>query len=243
MIDIPSGAMRIAARETRTGARITYPRVPGLIVSLVVMAAGAAAWWAVLEPDPWTEPMTYALALLLLAPGAWGLHRSLQPRPLIRLTKTELIVRWGPALLERVVARLPAEDLEIRTGRDEIDVIRYEGGEALRATLASAVMPYKRKVSPTRAGLYLLQVRNAGQAEWLNVIGSPVRSEVENARITLMHAGGLADRAPAGIVRDGEHDGEADAPPDAESAIESDTDADAAGKPSAEGTAPRESEE
>jgi hypothetical protein len=222
VIDIPQDAMRIISHRTSYGARVTYPRVVGMVVSLVFVAGGLAGWWALLGDDSWSEPLTYALLLLLISPGGWGLQHALRPRPLIRLTETELVVRWGPALLERLVARLPVETLEVRVARDEIDVIRVDGA-VLRATFASAVVPfYRSKISPVRAGLYLLQVRNTGQENWLSVIGSQVQSEVENARLTLIHAGDLDDLPAIEI------DHEADDDPAEDSTAEGDRGASAA---------------
>jgi hypothetical protein len=161
---ISGGVTRISVSHTRRGLRVTSPRCGVLLAGLVALAAGGAAWFWQLPEFPWDDPVQYALAVLLLAPGSWGVSLALRPRPVLRMAGSEFIVAYGPAFFERVVTRIPVELLEVRISTVSLDTGSRAGGEVRR---------------------YELEVRARGQDQWLAVLASRMRSEIENARVAI----------------------------------------------------------
>lgn len=209
-IRIPHEATTISVRtESDGGVRITYPRWGRLAAGLLTLFAGAGFWLWQLSADALHEPLEYALGILLLSPGLWGIGRALRPRPILRVSEHDLVVYHGPAFLERAVARLPIDTLEVQTLCQDELLVRYDSRGLSRRLLAAFVPVGGSRLPKTEAALYTLQVRNSGQEEWLSLLGSPVASEVENARLAIaavltMRGNGAAveaepDESPEGV--------------------------------------------
>jgi hypothetical protein len=185
-IRIPNEAAALSVRMAPV--RVTYPRLRRLLPGLVALAIGLGVWLWQLPPRAWEEPLQYAFVALLLAPGLWGLWRGLEPRPVVTARGPDLVVRYGPAFAERVVARLPLDRLEVRISAEPAQAVCYDSSALSRRLLAAAAPLMSGKLPSEQAKLYVLAVRSRGQSEWLGLFGSRVASEVENARLALLAA-------------------------------------------------------
>ena len=162
--------------------RITQARVVWLVAGVLLAAAGVAAWLFLRPEDAWRNISYYLVGVLLVAPGLWALGGGLRPRPLVIVHRGELVVSYGLVFIERIVARLPIDGLEVRVRVEMVQAAQPDGSAAK-----------KREENPPPAGgaaegevkLHVLEVRNAGQEQWLGVLGSRVGSEVENARLAI----------------------------------------------------------
>jgi len=185
-IELPRAATMISVERCGGELRMTYPRSGRLAASGVALGIGLAVGLCLVQlaGEAWTEPGRLALIGLPSVPGLWGLARALRPRPVLRTSGDALVVLYGAALFERMLARLPLETLEMQitetTREGENEDNRAERGE---------VSPWRRRKRRKRdRPLHTLQVRNSGQALWLSVLASQVASEVENARLALAEA-------------------------------------------------------
>ena len=204
-IEIAKGPVTISAKESGSGGlRITYPRCGKVVLGVLLLLAGAGIWLAQLPEDATGEPLQYALFLLLIAPGLWGISKALRLRPVVRASGGELTVTYGPAFFERVVARLPLESLEVRVTTELAMAVRYDA-HALSKRLLAALNPFASgRLPESEVKLHILQVRNTGQELWLSLFGSQVASEVENARLAIRGwcGGGDSDLVDAEAVED-----------------------------------------
>lgn len=188
-ISILHEATTISVRTQPDGTvRITYPRWGRLATGLLTLFVGAGFWLYRLPPHAFHEPLEYTLGILLVAPGLWGIGRALRPRPIVRVSKDELVVYYGLAFLERMVARLPVNTLEVQTSCEAEHVLLYDGRASSRRLLAAFGSLSGAQPRRGAAPLHTLQVRNHGQEEWLGVLGSLLASDVENARLAIAAA-------------------------------------------------------
>ncbi|MFW6159312.1 MAG: hypothetical protein ACOC8E_08150, partial [Planctomycetota bacterium] len=121
---------------------------------------------------------------LLVSPGAAGAWWAMERRPVVEAGGGELVVRYGRPFLERPVARLPLDTLEVRAATTEAEGVRYDG-RVLTGRLLAAFSLGRGKLPVTRLDVHVVQVRSRGSDAWLSVIGSQLRSEVESARLAL----------------------------------------------------------
>ena len=178
------------ARTSRGRLRITQPRAGWLLAAALLSAVGAAIWLVLRPEDPWRDLSHYLIGVLLVAPGLWALGKGIQPRPLVVVCRGELVVSYGPTFVERTVARLPLKGLEVRV-RAETVMAAGADADAIGKRLVSVRL--FSMLNPVPAGgaaekevkLHVLEVRNAGQEQWLGVLGSQVASEIENARLAI----------------------------------------------------------
>ncbi len=185
-ITIPHEAVTVPVRTQSDGeVRITYPRLGRVAAGLVALLVGGGLWLYALPSHAFHEPLEYALGILFVSPGLWGIGRALRPRPIVHVARDELVVYHGPAFFERAVARLPLETLEVRTFCQAEQVIRYDSRVLSRRLLAAFVPVGGAQPPRAAAPLHTLQVRNSGQEEWLSLVGSLASSEVENARLAI----------------------------------------------------------
>ncbi len=178
----------LVRRTAWGGVRVTYSRGWRLLAAAVLLAAGGVVWVLQLPPDPWREPIEYALAALLMAPGLYALTKALRPRAVIDVGHGDLVVRYGPPFLERALARLPLDGLEAEVRTDLISAVRYDAHAVSKRLLASLAPLLSARLPESEVKLHVLQVRNKGQDVWLPVLGSQVASEVENARLAILAA-------------------------------------------------------
>jgi len=179
----------LSVKRSASGApRITYPRAGRAVLAVLLLLAGAATWLAQLPEDGLAEPLQHAIALLLVMPGLWVMAKALRPRPVIEVAAGELILRYGPAFLERTVARLPLGGLEVQVRTDLVRAARH-GTQTVSRRLLAALNPLAGgRLPESEVKLYVLEVRNEGQKMWLPLLGSQVASEVENARLAIQAA-------------------------------------------------------
>ena len=176
----------ISVRVSRAGqVRITYPRLARAVGAAAALGAGLALWVVQLEPEFWTEPLQYAMGLLLAAPGLWAGALCLKPRVVANVRGEVLVVRSGPAGFEATVARLPVNTLEVRVTAEPVMAVRYNSQAVSKRLLAGLISFSRVGLAKTEVKRHVLEVRNTGQAEWLRLFGSQVASEVENARLAL----------------------------------------------------------
>jgi hypothetical protein len=107
------------------------------------------------------------------------------------VARGELVVRYGLAFLERTVARLPLDTLEVRTADELTAAVQYDAHAVSRRLLAAVSPLPGAKLPKSEVRRYVLQVRSRGQDDWLSVMASQVASEVENARLALATAAQL----------------------------------------------------
>ena len=169
---------------------MTHPRAGWLVAGALLSALGAAIWLFCRPEDPWRDPSHYLIGVLLVAPGLWALGRGIRPRPIVDVFHGELLVSYGRPFVERIVARLPLKGLEVRVRPEVIQAARADGHAVTKRLVSIRLFSM---LNPLPAGgaaerevkLHLLEVRNAGQEQWLGVLGSQVASEIENARLAI----------------------------------------------------------
>jgi|GEM_PF-2974369 len=195
---MPGRGIRIARHATRVSVRelasgrvwITHPRGAQMALAAVVLAAGIVLCGLLMSAGARDPMIEYALLVLFVGPGVFLAMSSARPRPALEVTPDELVVRYGPVLFERAVARLPLDMLELRVTRQSVKAVRYDGHAVSRRILASMVPLRGQKPPETDVGLYVLEVRTREQEMWLGVLGSQVASEIENARLAVAAACG-----------------------------------------------------
>lgn len=202
-IRISRHATRVSARELPSGlVWVTHPRGAKIALAAVVLAAGIIVCCLLMPTGAWDETLEYAFVILFIGPGVFLAINSVRPRSVLEIAPDALVVRYGPVLFERAVARLPLETLEIRVTRQSVKTVRYDGQAVSRRILAPIVPLRGNKPPETDVGLYVLEVRTEGQKMWLGVLGSQVASEIENARLAVAAACGR----PLGRGASGESD-------------------------------------
>ncbi len=193
---IPIDARSVQILVERTdggGLRITHPRRMRMVSAACVLLIGLLIWIAQMPADPWGEPLQYVLGLLLLAPGMAIAQRAVEPRPIAVAAKGVLIVRFGRPFFEREVARLPLAGLEVRLDSREIEGVRYDE-QALRTRLLAAFGLSRGRLAAGRIPVRVVQVRTGNDDWWVSIIGSPLVSEAESARLAL--AAAAAEHVP-----------------------------------------------
>ncbi len=198
-IPIDARSVQILVERTDAGGlSITHPRKLRIVSAVCVLLLGFLIWTAQLPADPWGEPLQYVLGLLLLAPGIAIAQRAIEPRPVAEAVNGELIVRYGRPFFEREVARLPLAGLEVRLDSREIEGVRYDE-QALRRRLLAAFGLSRGRLSAGRIPVKVVQARIGDDDWWVSVIGSPLVSEAESARLALTAA--AAENVPVELDR------------------------------------------
>lgn len=171
--------------------RVTQPRAGWLAAGALLSAGAVAVWLLLRQEDAWRDLSHYLIGVLLLAPGLWALGKGMRPRPLVRACRGELVVSYGLVFIERIVARLPLEGLEVRV---RLETAQAGDADSHATTKRLVSVRLFSMLNPLPAGgsaaesegkLHVLEVRNAGQEQWLGVLGSQVASEIENARLAI----------------------------------------------------------
>ncbi len=190
-IKICHGPVKLSITHGQGGRlKVTQARAVWLVAG-VLLTAGAVAVWLAWRPEDQRHVLShYLVGVLLLTPGVWALCEGLRPRPLVIVDRGELVVSYGPVFIERTVARLPVDGLEVRVRAEMVQVARPDGDGTRKRRVSVRLLSV---VNPLPAGggaegevkVHVLEVRNAGQEQWLDVLGSQVGSEVENARLAI----------------------------------------------------------
>ena len=201
-IRIPADAVTISVRHEPL--RITYPRLSRIIIAALALLGGMGVWLYQLPDDAWRELLHYALGLLLIAPGVCAAGWAVQRRPVVTASGDALIVRYGRPFVERPVARLPLDALEVQVISNMAEAVRYDARVLSRRLLAAVSSASRGALSKSEVRVHVLQVRAAGQDAWLSLFGSQLGSEVESARLAVLAAVGGAPVLEAADAEPGE---------------------------------------